>query len=758
MDQQGEGEFVVRGQVDVSRVEEDIEVPLRVAAVQGGTVLASQALERPNRAGKFGYELRFRLPSPCGFHVLVGRADVSQEVLLASELARVKVAAPTRASEAMAAKRLEIAASDLVVEAARYSYIIGLCRKYRVRGRVVCRHWRFEDGHFHFCDDPVPGATVEVYDVDRLWFFSVKDLVTTATTGIDGTFEAEFTWCCLPWRPWFDRPWYVDPELLHGVRLAVDSLRARVPVPIPDPPPDPAGLESFVRSVGTALQVAQAKPTPGTALAQMSDVEVAAGLQLHLPHLVPNWPWRPRRDCAPDLLLRATQKCGGSVQVIYEEGSEQTPWNAPTDVSVTILANDKACCIPACDDPDCDDCFKFTNVGSTPVQNIGGNDPVAPVADKFLGVAGPGGADLLFGGTLDIFGTLGSLADLDYYELEDSTDDELTWSPLPAATLAPLEKSFWGVPCGGVGIPQWNPISVVPEAIADTSATVHHVYQTRARFQAQCPGAPWEDPADPGSRWWDSRRDRALVWTTSKVESPPQALAPFTTFVETPQVPDGLHRLRVIGWKINAANQLTDRRVVLRCNTLEEERLLIRLDNRTIINHPASTTSHPWGPGYVHIGSVDPDCDFVSIVRNEGQTSEVVVDACSVVELSDTDSLTVHFLVSTPPADNDRHLGGYWMTVHHGESAYFDAVSTGVLSATAPAHPGRTYASAVTQGEDRRWWGGGNFSLKLPGSAFEETCAYLFRLHAYKRVFNGSTAHEYFHANDAEFSFTINKI
>jgi hypothetical protein len=299
-----------------------------------------------------------------------------------------------------------------------------------------------------------------------------------------------------------------------------------------------------------------------------------------------------------------------------------------------------------------------------------------------------------------------------------------------------------------------------PTAKLDGASAVHNVYETRAHYQANCPGAPWEDPSAFLSRWWtDTNRDLALVWITASVAPPPPALTSVTTFVETPLMADGLYWLRVVGWKEDAGGTLVDRQVMRRCNTLHEERLVMRLDNRTVIDHAASVPSHPWGPGYVHIGSSDPDCDFVQIIRNQGADGELTVNACDVVKLSDTDTLTIRYVVTVPAGDDDRHLGGYWMTAHHGESAVFDAIAAaGGPQADPTPHPGPTYALAVGQGEMRRWWGGGSYKVVLPGSAFPETCAYLFRLHAYKRVFDGSQSVEWFHQNDCEISLTIEKV
>jgi hypothetical protein len=142
--------------------------------------------------------------------------------------------------------------------------------------------------------------------------------------------------------------------------------------------------------------------------------------------------------------------------------------------------------------------------------------------------------------------------------------------------------------------------------------------------------------------------------------------------------------------------------------------------------------------------------------------NQVLVAPCDIVELSNTDTLTIRFTVTVPPADNDRHLGGYWLQVHHSESAFFDAIgaSSGGVQPDPTIAVGSEYADTLSlaQGGSRRWWEGGNYKLTLPGSAFPQTCAYLFRLHAYKRVWDGCGSIEWFHDNDTETSITIKKV
>lgn len=79
--------YEVSGEIDVSRLELRADVPLRVAAVRDGEILAAERLD-VSKPGRIGYRLRFPLPSPCGFHLVVGRLDVPDHVFVAAPLAR----------------------------------------------------------------------------------------------------------------------------------------------------------------------------------------------------------------------------------------------------------------------------------------------------------------------------------------------------------------------------------------------------------------------------------------------------------------------------------------------------------------------------------------------------------------------------------------------------------------------------------------------------------------------------------------------
>lgn len=745
-------EVTVEGQLDLSKVEFDAGVPLRVAAVRNGEILASQDLRA--RKGSVAIKLPVRLPSPCGFRLLVGRADVPDAVFAASELVSVqvppqrKVEETTRAARARATAALTVDVGRIEVEASRYSLWLLSCRRFRVHGRVVCRSTRWNGRRFVLCEDPVPGATVEIYDVDCFWWFCRRDLITTVVTAPDGTFDAEFLWCCPPWRPWLEPPFVIDPDLLDRIRRLLAEARPRFPIPLPYPHPDPLEFQPFLDTLGTSLQFeAQSRTQLATAaVAPLPETEIARLLpaeDLVARHV---WPWWPSRDCRPDIVFRVTQHCRDTTEVIYEESNLQARWNVPDTLGVTLVANDKACCIPVCEDDPCGDCFKFGQVGCTRVELIGGNDPTAPVGADLLGFAYPGTSDIAFAETMAIYGAFGDLADVDYYEIEYSqTGAPASFNPVPQNQLGGFTRSYWGPPCGTSLPPQFNHPTFVPKAMQDTANLSHLVYESRQHFEAGCA------PFGP-TRLWTAERDRIFDWITSNVTTKNVSESPLV-------VPNGLYYLRVVGWKDNGAGKLTSRQVMTRCDTVGEEHLLLRLDNRAVPNHPVWTPEHPWGPGSIHFGTVDPDCHFSSIVKNEG-TDNVHVGPCDIVELADTDTLTIHFFVTVPSPPADRHLGGYYISAHYGESHTFDMIARSVGSAP-QADPtpvvGPTYTQALAQGLTEPLWRGGSYKLVLDGSQFKKTCAYLFRLHAWKRVFNGCYSISWFHWNDTEVSITIKK-
>src|SRR5262249_32313115 len=150
---------------------------------------------------------------------------------------------------------------------------------------------------------------------------------TTATTAPDGTFDVEFWWCCWPWRPWWERPWVLDPDLLERIRRLVEEVRPRFRIPLPDPPPDPLQLQQFVDTLSATLGAANAVPT---SLATAMPGSSSAG-ETELARLLPAadlvnrrvWPWWQGSDCSPDVVFRVTQQCQGETREIHTETNAQ---------------------------------------------------------------------------------------------------------------------------------------------------------------------------------------------------------------------------------------------------------------------------------------------------------------------------------------------------------------------------------------------------------------------------------------------------
>ena len=94
MSEAGEQAFVVAGQIEIAGVELAPEVPLRVAAVRNGQVLAVQDLEPGKRGAKaLSYRLRLPFRDPCSFRLILGRADVSERVFVATPLVERRISA-----------------------------------------------------------------------------------------------------------------------------------------------------------------------------------------------------------------------------------------------------------------------------------------------------------------------------------------------------------------------------------------------------------------------------------------------------------------------------------------------------------------------------------------------------------------------------------------------------------------------------------------------------------------------------------------
>jgi len=84
--------------------------------------------------------------------------------------------------------------------------------------------------------------------------------------------------------------------------------------------------------------------------------------------LWPWWPWQPWWDRTPDITFRVIQDCQQPGTVIYEEDYSNARWNIPTNLSVTLTANEKACCLPDVQDDPEGECALITDVCNTPIN------------------------------------------------------------------------------------------------------------------------------------------------------------------------------------------------------------------------------------------------------------------------------------------------------------------------------------------------------------------------------------------------------
>jgi hypothetical protein len=736
----------ISGELDLSHIPKEnfnAELPLRVVATREGEVLGSTVIKTPSNRERVPFEVAFEPPFvlggrlPCPVTLVVGPNLGDRELLALETVSQVVELMPRDKSrrqgagaKAAAAFTAKVKVGTILVEPHIYLCWLICCRTYTIRGRVVCRRWQYNPiaRRWSWCDEPVPGATVEAYDVDCFWWWCRRDLIKTATTALDGSFQITFTWCCLRWLPWLLPNWSVDPDLLRRIRELLAVAKIPVPPTPPGPDPDPAIFQQLFGSAASlpgAVLSAAAQPRAFMSAAPGPAAPVSAeALQALLPPspelaALQVWPWAPWRDCAPDVVFRVTQPCNGVTQVIYTETNAQTRWNIPTSLNVTLLANDKACCVPRCHDPECPECLKLTWIGCTPVDQIG----VTAGPPDLRGYAYAGlSLDRPFYGSLQMRGAVGW--DVDYFKVQYSQDGGL-WTDLPVPAFAGFARSYWDG-TNFVAVP-FNPITKNGQT----------VIVSRRHYEDLHAGIP--------------RFGGAVIWNDF------DTLFYFDT-THAGLTPDALYQLRFVGYDTDAADDLNllSARTLPTCGQATDETVFLRIDNQAA-NHPVPTPLHPCGSGTVHLCTNEPDCYIRSVCKNEGQPDQVCIAACDIVRLNPTDTLTIHFSVTCPPTLQDGHLGGYWMRAEYGVAQVFD-IGTGVHG-TFDADPtfevGPDYSQALVQGAPRPHWYGGDYKVTVRGSDFPMCCAYLLRLWAWKRTTNGCSDPSVTHWNQFEITFTV---
>jgi hypothetical protein len=715
------GEFTLVVPLDASGLE-DFEAGQAVKVVlDAGGDAGAIGSETVKFDAKGRAEATFSLDKPPrSARVIVGPAETSDEDLLGMQTIVVDV--PSRAL-----REAEHRIDAIVITPYYWWWWRRWCRRFRIRGRLVC-----PDG------SPVPGAKVCAYDVDFWWWWRAEQEVGCATTDVNGTFEIDFTWCCgwWPWWWWALRLWRVEPFLAERIHGAFGA-DADVTLPPPTPQPDLQVFEKLLSKGEVAARTSQ-EIDPSDIEPMRTDLleRLPVKPELEALRLWPWWPWWPWSDCTPDIVFRATQDCGRGEKVILDEGWSDTRWDIPTTLGVTLHASSDACCVHRHPHPECGDenCLTLTRACNDLVSSIGGNlgAPAAPAGYLNPGIAAASG-DRPYAGSISVKGVCGEW--MDYYEVEISSDGGVNWSALPAAALAGFSLTYYDP--GTLTFPN---ASFPVQSIGG-----HNVIETVAH---------WE--ATNGAKAWTDDTTILFNWIT--------AVASMTPTGPTALFPDGTHQLRVRSWQLVAPNALGNDTVPALCGSTQDNKLVLTIDNRLV--GPGS--GHPNLPGHhcggVHVCTTEPDTDFIA-VRING----VDQGPCAIVDISAGGTLEIDFLAHDP----DGHLSYYTLDAYWGENSTHSLLSVPTASLARVASPPPGYASAdqvgASYGRARLGigvenqppaaapiWHGGTIRLTITdlSAAFPDPCAYLLDLWAYKRTVE-SCNHDYVDSNHSTFTFTV---
>lgn len=380
------------------------------------------------------------------------------------------------------------------------------CQTFKVTGRVLCAN-----------GSPVVGATVCAIDVDYFWWWTTQEQVGCATTDATGSFEIDFTRCCgwWPWWWWLTREWLVDPILVDRISAVVKQNPSLGRLTAATATPSLGVFQSLLASAAKSNRSEMSKGL-STANRNLTDTTidpaVLDSLRERLVDVLPKefpipiwpwYPWFPWWDCGANLIFKVTQNCGGQTNTIVAETVSNTRWDIPNNLSVTLTANDQACCAYNCSD-DCPDgnCIVPTDICGLNVGFIGGNvDAPAVVNPAQVGLAYPGVQDRPFAGAVNILGMFGGGVNVDYYEFQYSTSQAGPYAPLPFAAVGGFSRQAL------VGM-SWNAVPFPVNTISDGSVN-HNVIETIAHYEANN-GVPTS---------WDSITHDLLVVLNSKTRA-----------------------------------------------------------------------------------------------------------------------------------------------------------------------------------------------------------------------------------------------
>lgn len=662
--------------------------------------------------------------------VAVGPADASDDDLFRLQTITQRVTATSW-------NRLKtLVLPPLAITPFYWRFWLRWCRNFVIHGRVLCA-----DG------SPVPGAKVQAYDVDFLWWWSSRQAAgPSVVTDANGSFTIKFRWCC-GWLPvwwWRLRHWALEP-LLAGRILPVLRLDEKLPpIPKPEPVPD-------LRIFGGLLQPTL-RPTAGAAASLVLprpdriDPSSLAGLRTRLLPKLPRvpelerlrlWPWAPWTpwtDCTPDIIFRVTQDCGQGEKVIVAENVFDARWDIPTNLNVTLHANEDACCAVVTDEPE-GDCVVITKACQTLITDIE-QDPTDPL----LGLAEPGTADRPFGGVVTLRGVTGIGAAIDVYEIEHTTTPAVpaSWAPVDPAVAGGFTRSYLEIT---------NPPPLITPRHFPAAFTLidgHHVIESLEHFEAANPPM------------------------LGVLRVPVGGQDVLVNLLTTNHLGDGVHFFRLVAYTLGAGNTLTNPRVLPLCNTQTPAGIALRLDNRFVDNAepfvmPPPSPTQVCGPGTVHTCTAEPDVRILNVQFN-GQ----VLQPCDVIDTKAGGPLTIDFFAHDP----DGMLSHYALVAHHGESLEANLLALpGATLSTLPTagfsvaqigtilqadEIGPTYAEAVADGAVRPFWRGGLLRLVIPDvrSAFPDTCAYTLQIDAFKRTI-ADCGYWLPYRNRSQFSLTV---
>lgn len=672
--------------------------------------------------------------NPGAVQVALGPAKANDDELKGLQTITVNVPS-TRWRESNTVKL-----SPVVISAHYWWWWWRWCREFIITGRLTCADGR-----------PVVGATVCAYDVDWWWWWTSQEQVGCATTDANGLFSMTFTRCCgwWPWWWWLTREWLLDPVLVDHISnfLKEDGKFARLPRPTPKP-----SMEVFQQLLQTGasgargrLGAAMAPQGSPHALTSEIDANALDSVRKQLVEVLPKnfpiriwpwYPWFPWWDCDADIIFKATQLCGGQVQTIVSETIFDTRWDIPSNLNVTLTANDQACCAFSCDDPaQCPEgnCIVPTDICDINVGSVGGN--VGNAATQ-TGLFDPGVQDRPFAGAVDLFGVFGDSANVDYYEFEYSTAGQAgPYVPLPLAAAGGFSRQHLVVLPGPVFT--WPAIPFPVTQISDGTQN-HNVIETIAHYEA-----------NNGVQVWDSiTHDLLIVFNTLNT------------------LPNGTYWLRLVGYqRPGYVGNLSNQQILPVCDPNVQDP---KVDNWwvvTIDNQAPGNTDPSGQPCGLHICTDQPIAAIlqVAIVHQGGGTT--IIQGCDNICIEPTDSLQIDFAAYDP----DAFLQSYSMELLYGLDLSIDLLNAGlftswslVASPIAPvwapgaAQVGPNYAAALGEGALSPAWNGGSMRLTVnASSAFPVTCAYLLQLNVYKRPIVNCDAINYEQNNVSFESFTI---